>query len=407
MHANLGNVEDKVPKERVSCRKEVDKCKCGESEERIETARARCSKLELEIRRKDIEYEALETKYKALKVEKVAIEDELRVFKQKIDELNKRSFCGEGKDKVDCGQADRKTEGVVDLTEEDEEEDVVIQLMMENSALELEKKRAEDEVGVWKEKYRKLHSFVQRMDSNSILEDGKWPLNEKVKLVSEGLDSRTGLLMESRRNGAGEAMTIRYDVEKRKNSLHLGSPCDVTNEGIEHLQITAASPYNVTPCRHSSSVEQGTRVVPNEESEWDHGREVRRRLVFEQERSIGQKIAPSTPSGAELTSLNVINVYDSDDESDDDAPIQAPSTSNHENEKIPTTAADIQEKMTPAISEQRNKENVNGFKDDIPFLLARKRKLGCNIITSDTESDDDGNILVHKFKRLHLLEKNS
>ena len=83
--------------------------------------------MEAELAKKKSEHEALKVRFRALEVEKVAIEDELKAFKRE------------------------KEEGIVDLTTEDtdkeeEEEETVAQLMIENSVLECEKRKAENEI---------------------------------------------------------------------------------------------------------------------------------------------------------------------------------------------------------------------------------------------------------------------
>lgn len=94
----------------------------------------RCRELEVEIEKKKSEYKTLEAKFKKL-------EEKVKTLKRRKD----------GK---------RKLSGIVDLTgdddEEEEEEERVIELMIENSVLECEKKKAESEVEFLKQKLREM-----------------------------------------------------------------------------------------------------------------------------------------------------------------------------------------------------------------------------------------------------------
>lgn len=85
-------------------------------------------------------YESLQDKLKEMEAEKVAIENELKELKMKNGE---------------------KT-SVLDLTEEgeDEMEDPVVQLMIENKVLECEKRSAENEIEILKQKLKELESRV-------------------------------------------------------------------------------------------------------------------------------------------------------------------------------------------------------------------------------------------------------
>lgn len=87
MEMDLGKAknEDDTKCEIVFKNELVD-CRCGELEERSKKAEARCVELELDIQKKKSEYEVLEDKFRSLEVDKLAIEEELKVLKRKNDE---------------------------------------------------------------------------------------------------------------------------------------------------------------------------------------------------------------------------------------------------------------------------------------------------------------------------------
>ena len=163
--------------------------RCGELEERSKKAEARCVELELDIQKKKSEYEVLEDKFRALEVDKLAIEEELKVLKRKNDETKEHVDGVEGETK-DSSRRERDVEKIVDLTEENEEEDKVVQLLIENKVLECEKKKAESEVKVWKQRFKELESQVLRLDENSFVRYAEQPLMGGTKI--EGIRPRDG-----------------------------------------------------------------------------------------------------------------------------------------------------------------------------------------------------------------------
>lgn len=124
-------------------------CRCNELKERSEKAEARCAELELELQKKKEVCEALEVKLNALEEEKIASDKKLKLL----------SMSGEGlQGKQVSREREKEKKTVVDLEDESEGEDKVVQLMIEIHVLECEKKKAESEVQVWKERFNKLES---------------------------------------------------------------------------------------------------------------------------------------------------------------------------------------------------------------------------------------------------------
>lgn len=132
-------------------------CRCNELEERSVIAEARCAELELELQKKKIYCEALETELYSLEKEKSAID-----YKALGEAVNGYQSSGEKEEeKNDVGSE-----------EVEEGEDKVIILTDEVRVLEIEKLRAEREARLWKERYKKLEAKALA-NSNCHEENGK------------------------------------------------------------------------------------------------------------------------------------------------------------------------------------------------------------------------------------------
>jgi hypothetical protein len=213
----------------VVCKKDLVGCGCSKLEERSKKAEARCVELELDIQRKKCEYEVLETKFKALEVDKLEIEDELKVLKRENDELKKCVSGVEGERKVSSGR-ERHMERIVDLTEENGAEDDIVQLLIENKVLQCEKRRAESEVEVWKEKFKELSSRDLVLNENSLLRCVEWPLIGEKKEAIQGIRTR---------DGSHDGTNFDYVQNKAKieTMVEVGSTiCQSPGKGIGELQ---------------------------------------------------------------------------------------------------------------------------------------------------------------------------
>ncbi|KAL2339655.1 hypothetical protein Fmac_007595 [Flemingia macrophylla] len=136
----------------------LESCRCNELVERSKKAEMRCAELEFKLQKKNEQCEVLEAELKAL-------EDELEALRVSSEGLKEKNEVGDVKK--------REAETIVDLTDEDE----VVQLMIENNVLECEKKRAESEVEIWKDKYWKLESWASQLK----LESGSYHHEENGK----------------------------------------------------------------------------------------------------------------------------------------------------------------------------------------------------------------------------------
>ncbi|KDP22175.1 hypothetical protein JCGZ_26006 [Jatropha curcas] len=384
----MEEVETEVLKNELVCEENSKKCSCTELEERSKKAEAKIVELELEIEKRKKEYDALEAKLKELNAQKDAIEDELMAFRTRKFREHGNSFKDENKGNHEEG---KEGDVVVDLTEEGEEEDIVDKLVVENHVLECEKRKAESEVEIWKEKFKELELWVSQVDDITKLRGGKQLLLEVIKGENRP-DGRTAM----------EQLQIK---EKSVDLADLGATCGIPGEGID--DITAGTPYKKSPCGHTSLV-RNKGVCSN--SEGDRHGIVVRCLSFEEERSPNKKMAPSTPGSSKTACLNVINILDSDDESDIHA-TQASTPNDQRNRKVRISKDHM---VAGNLNDKKEKTSENSLKraacnqsykedmDDIPCVPTPKRKRAVKIVTSDTESDEDDNVPISKLKRVPL-----
>lgn len=229
MEMNLEEVErEEVLKGEIGCKKELVDCRCSELKEISKKAEARCAELESDIQKKNRDNEALEAKLRAMESDQHAIEDELKVVKRENDELKKHVSRVKGESEVISGR-----EGIVDLTVENEEEDKLVGLMVENKVLECEKKRAESEVEIWKEKFKELESWVLELDQNSALRCVEWPLIGGAKL-GLGLTNVDSSQVSDRKEVIGR---IRQDnatnLDRVQNKAKVENPVGLQKPGTQ------------------------------------------------------------------------------------------------------------------------------------------------------------------------------
>ncbi|BFG23466.1 hypothetical protein CerSpe_097400 [Prunus speciosa] len=406
----------------VVCENELEGCGPSEFDNRSKRAEERCVELELEIVRRKSEYEALEAKFRALEVEKLAMEEVIKALKRESDGIKEQDNSdGDEKNKFFGGE--KGTKRIVDLTEDKREEDKVFQLMIENKVLESEKKKAENEVEAWKEKFRELESGILKLDNNLVLKGGEVPLAERIRLedgspnVNSLEDSRT--TQPNKRIKLEDGLLVERDLECSRDKdivvdlVYVGSTCHSLGKGICDLQ-SAGSPPNGTPCKHCDGIKEEKKNVC---MEYTNSRQARKQLKFEEDGSPCKKMAPSTPGGGVPSSLGVINISDSDDEHNITHCHTRLPTDNKGNKEVCISLGSVlgetvgcEKDMTvkSCIKQTDTDHNVVEDTDDSnqAFLLAStpKRKRASNIVTSDSESSDD-NIPIRKLKKMHLQGK--
>lgn len=375
--------------------------KCKELEERSRMAEERCVLLELLIEKKKSEFELLEGKLGALEVERVGIEDEVKLLKRRNVELEKQITKIENENKADIGKGTGK---VVDLTEEKDEEDKVIQLMIENKVLECEKKRAESEVEVWKLKYKKLEWRVSALEKDILdFKGGRSPLAGMMKSRSEMHKKQT--------SKEGE---LKDGLDVANSSEHLDAETTIVDNN-ETIKAATGTPSIDMPSKLTTQIE-GSKTGFLSEPEMDHGSQVRKRLAFSEESSLSKKMAPLTP-GCARASFGIIDISDSEDELAN-TNVNMPHFESQVNRTVPVStdlsswnAMGDENKKTSddnlkrTLADQTDEEDMDGYKGNFLFISTPKRKRASNIVTSDSESDDD-NVPICKLKTKHLQELN-
>lgn len=114
-------------------------------------------------------------------------------------------------------------------------------------------------------------------------------------------------------------------------------------------------------------------------------------------------MAPSTLIGAKSAPTSVIDIIDSDDEPNI---TQNPVTDRQGSESISVSACFAADGKESNNSSAQNNQDSLDLDENLLFVATPKRKRTCNVVTSESESDDD-NILICKLKRKHIQEPSS
>ncbi|XP_010445655.1 PREDICTED: uncharacterized protein LOC104728364 isoform X1 [Camelina sativa] len=162
-------------------------CRCLELEERVLKSEEKYTELETELQKQNKECESLELRIKELESEKLVVEEELRNLKES-------------------------------------EESSLVEQMMVNGALEIEKQMAVKESEDWKTKFEKLVETVRKLDEIGGFRYGELELDENVKL---------GLELARIKNST-ESCKVDKDFTSR--------------EGLGYQQ-GSGSPYMTTPVK--------------------------------------------------------------------------------------------------------------------------------------------------------------
>ncbi|XP_052171788.1 uncharacterized protein LOC127787811 [Diospyros lotus] len=381
--------------------------KCKELEERSKKAEQRCMVLELEIEKRKAEFVLLEGKFRALEVGKIWIEDELKVLKRRNVELEKQMAKIGNVTTVLSGENGGGK--VVDLTEEKDEEEKVMQLMVENKILECEKKRAEFEAERWELKYRDLElRFLQlEKDTSTLMVPSPSEMHERQTTKANGL--KAGLnVVTSTDCLETENKTVDHE-ETIRAATRVNSTCP---KATDDMQRTGTPLIDILTKQSTQAEERGGGF--QFETRLGHGIRVRKQLAFDEEGSLSKKLAPPTPGSERASSFGIIDISDSEDEPTNTnvhMPLESqenrmvcvstdfPSrdTMDNENKRIPDG------NIKRPLLDQSDKVNTDGRKGNSPFISTPKRRRTSNIVTTDSESDDD-NVPICKIKTKYPQE---
>ncbi|KAM7504846.1 hypothetical protein LguiB_003750 [Lonicera macranthoides] len=397
---------------------------CIEWEKRSKKAEEKCVVLELEVLKKNDEFESLQGRFGALAGEKLAIEENLGLLKKKNDELEERITRIETSSKV--GNEGAKGIGrVVDLTDEIDEEDKVFQLMIENEVLECEKKNAESQVELWKARFKESESRVLELEEKFLsrskernspdkLKEGSELPELAMKEMNEASGLEDGLDIATR----STHIQVEHEMVESDKIVHAAtgviSTCSPSAQGIGDPQASGThlidTPLVVTPYKQSTYVEGGKRGIrPGTELKYK-GR-VRKHLAFGEEGSPNKKMAPSTPGGFKPASVGVIDISDSDGEPDSVSNLESQgnrtvsfSTGSALAGTLHKNELSFNNNLKSTLSEQSDEEDMGDHKGRLPFVSTPRRKRGSNIVTSDSENSDDDNLPISEIKTKRLPE---
>lgn len=139
--------------------------------------------------------------------------------------------------------------------------------------------------------------------------------------------------------------------------------------------------------RPSTHVEGGEKGVIAG-SEPGYGSKVRKRLAFG-EASPVKRLAPSAPAGVRRASVGVIDISDSDDETDQGNTIM--STDGITGSSMDIKKSDDEIMIKKDLTDPTDEEEMGGDGGSSLFTKTAKRKRAANIVTSDTEEDCNEN----------------
>ncbi|KAJ8554340.1 hypothetical protein K7X08_025018 [Anisodus acutangulus] len=377
---------------------------CLNLESKIKTIEITCSTLQQEIDRERNEFTLLEGKFEALRVEKLAVENELEVLKRRNQELEERM---------------RQIENNNGSNEENEEEDKVLQLMIENSVLECEKRKAECDVEYWKSKCNELQLTVAELDKKMVSKAGDRISTEGLRETEE-IHQEKGL--QDKCNNLAQKTDLQ-EVCKIAKVDEMQNKAGLDGE-IASLQSQDSEKSLVKTPSVQAKLVGGNKGLLSESG----NNQVRKRLTFEEERGSNKRMAPSTPAGIRPTKVVVIDINDSDDERTTSPCCTSVIGSDYETSvplctpPIPgfarsepycgsgSTLANIELPSQSNIKmtgvEQFEDSDMVCHNKEVLYVPTPKRRRASNIIASDSDTDDDDDkVPICMLKTRHFREK--
>lgn len=181
------------------------------------------------------------------------------------------------------------------------------------------------------------------------------------------------------------------------------------------FQFVIGSPYNETPYKQWNCI-KGEEKSSYTESGVDFTtcQQVRKQLIFEDEKSPVKKMAPSTPGGTRTSYFSIIDITDTDDEPNSthkQLPIykqESVKSAKSSDYAFGGSTGDEKEMISEnslkgTTHDQNDEEDIDACKGTNPLASTPKRKRASNCVVSESESDDD-NIPICKLKRMCLQE---
>ncbi|XP_077251220.1 uncharacterized protein LOC143890429 [Tasmannia lanceolata] len=351
----------------------------------------------------EIELEVYRNRCVELKEGKRKAEEDFRDLKRiavEEEEVEKyRIRCGKLEEDITCLEEDHREKLTQEKVEGLEEE------LKKESDLECSKRRVVNEIEDYKRRCGELEARVLQLEEeNSILRGRGVESREKIavepKEMLEQLDEvcygekgkmgscKTSKNREGTNDVRGKEGKISNCDDINHVSFDVGSACHspVSGSGVLHVEDP---PCIITPCKsfgNAKAEKIDDSLVTNE----GHERQVRKQLLFNEERSCNRKMAPTMIIDEKSMCGDVIMISDDEGEKNNMPTSKKSSKRNHSDQRI-----------AGAVN-----ENSSSCEENFSLYPTPKRKRASKVITSDSEEDDDDDktpIGKLKFKKLERL----
>ncbi|OVA06393.1 hypothetical protein BVC80_8981g31 [Macleaya cordata] len=401
-------------------------------EEELDVCVTKYHELFAELENKKMEFVAVEDKFRDLEFRKISVDDELKEYKRTCNRLQEQIMRLEEDKKVICEREKRAEERSSCLEEEikkieSDKREKYVQFKTEIRDSECGKRRAEDEIEVWKKRFRELETRVLRMEGeNSTLRcieshvSGKrelepGALQNEVSYNDEGKKDRNKTSEHQSENGGTKEKKLNRN-EKIIASTFVGSnhPSPLRGNRDVHAKGPASINMQCEPLVNFKEEKNNTPLG----SKVEFGYSVKKQLDFELEGSAKKKIALLDQGSVRPVSRGIIDISDSEDENEISPKYTCNiggkemvhvSTNNtlersSDNEKYLTLTS--KKCLKRPCSDQKSEEYGSGCEEDIPRSSTPKRKRASKIVTSESESEDDDRIPIGRLKMKNLEELN-
>ncbi|XP_049394028.1 LOW QUALITY PROTEIN: uncharacterized protein LOC125858314 [Solanum stenotomum] len=357
---------------------------CLNLEEKIKTIECNCSDLRQGIEQERNEFKLLEGKIEALKRRNQELEEQIRR---------------------------------IESNGSNEEEERVLQLMIENSVLECEKKKAESDVEYWKSKCNELQLTVAELGKKLDAKEGD-TTSTRLHQV-KGLQDECDNLTQKIHLQVVDEMQNKDGLDANPFSSHGEIGSLLSQDSGKSLAKTPILQAKVVRENKALQSESGNNCV----------NKVRKRLTFEEERGSNKRMAPSTPAGESPAKVVVIDITESDVERTTGPPYTSIMGSDYETSvplgtppvpgivcSVPfcgsgstLSNAELPSKNDSKMSviEQGEDSDMVCHDEEALYVPTPKRRRASNIIASDSDSDDDDKVPISMLKTRHFREKNS
>ncbi|OVA06391.1 hypothetical protein BVC80_8981g29 [Macleaya cordata] len=401
----------------------------GELEKELEAYKAQCHGLSVELEEKKMECVAIEGKLKDLRLRKITVDDELKEYKTTCNETKEMIMGLEEDQKVICKKEKRAQERITYLEEEikkieSDEREKYVQLKTENRDLECGKRRAEDEIEIWKKRFRELETqFLRLEEENSTLRCIDSHVSENIELEAGGLQTEVpyndkqktyrNKKLQSETDGA-HLPHLKIKEKMFNSSAFAGCNHPSSPQGNRNVHIAGPPSINMKsePLVNAMEEKKNTPL----ESKVDFGSRVRKQIGFELKRSSSEKLALREKGSVRPAFGGIVEISDNEDEKEivpkHTCNIIGKQTVHVSTDDTLKRSSDNEKNLTSKkcskrpCSDRRGEEYGSSCEEDIPLSSTPKRRRALKTVTTDSESEDDDRIPIGKLKMKKLEELN-